>query len=452
MDMIEVKYKRYKEYKDSGVEWIGEIPKGWNFNKIKFVSDVFNGDSLNEKQKNKYSSENESHLAYISSKDINLNDSSINYNNGLRIPPDKISLKVAEKESTLLCIEGGSAGKKIAFNKQNVCFVNKLAAFKANDKFDDKYLFFTLKAGVFQTQFSLGLSGLIGGVSLSSINNFFIATPPLSEQTAIANFLDEKTAKIDKAIAQKEKMIALLKERKQIVIQDLVTGKWTIENGEWKITPPEKIKDSGVEWIGKIPKGWEVKRLKYVAKINPKSLPENTNPNLEFEYVDIGSVTFENGIEKTDKYTFKNSPSRARRIATQGDTVISTVRTYLKAIDFILAEKINFIYSTGFAVLHAFEELYNKFLFHFIRSNAFTEQVRINSTGMSYPAINSTDLGKLFFCGPPKKDQTAIVQQIETQSAKIDKAIALQQKQIEKLKEYKATLIDSAVTGKIKVI
>jgi type I restriction enzyme S subunit len=206
-----------------------------------------------------------------------------------------------------------------------------------------------------------------------------------------------------------------------------------------------------VEWIGEIPEHWEVKRLKNVCHINRNALPEITNKDFKFRYVDIGSVSLEEGIVETEVYLFKNSPSRARRIAKSGDTVISTVRTYLKAIDFVNEEKSKYIYSTGFAVLEPESYIYPEFLANFVRSDAFTVQVTINSKGMSYPAINSTDLSRLFVVHSNIEEQKEISIYIETSSQKIETAISLKQQEIEKLKEYKSSLINSVVTGKVKV-
>lgn len=111
-------------------------------------------------------------------------------------------------------------------------------------------------------------------------------------------------------------------------------------------------KDSGVDWLGEIPEHWEVRRLKNVCTINQNALPETTKKDYSFEYVDIGSVTFENGITHSEAFLFKNAPSRARRIAQAGDTIVSTVRTYLKAIDYIEECKSNYIFSTSFAILN----------------------------------------------------------------------------------------------------
>lgn len=250
--------QKYPAYKDSGVEWLGEIPSGWSEIKIKINSTIYNGDSLNENKKAKYESDDETHLAYISSKDIDLDTSIISYENGLRIPRNEPKYKVAKINSSLICIEGGSAGRKIAFTNQDVCFVNKLACVSAKNNLNSKFLYYTLKGSLFQTQFKLAMSGMIGGVAISSINNFYILIPPLPEQTAIAAFLDHKTALIDQAIGINQKQIELLKERRQILIHNAVTR---------GLNPNVKMKDSGVEWIGEIPEEWEVKRIKHLGKI-----------------------------------------------------------------------------------------------------------------------------------------------------------------------------------------
>ncbi|MCK0206390.1 restriction endonuclease subunit S, partial [Ornithobacterium rhinotracheale] len=378
--------KKYSQYKDSGVEWLGQIPAHWEFIKLKYCSDIFNGNSLNDNLKNKFQSFEEEGLAYISSKDINLNTSEINYESGLRIPFNEKKYKIAPKNSILLCIEGGSAGRKIAFTNQNVCFVNKLACLHSKKNMISKYLFYTSRASIFTEQFFLALTGLIGGVSISNISNFVVPLPPLEEQQAIADFLDRKTQQIERVIAQKEKMIALLKERKQIIIQQAVTK---------GLNPDVPLKDSGVEWLGEIPAHWEVKKLKFCTEINKNSLDENTKSNLPIKYVDIGSVSFENGIEKVENYTFANSPSRARRIAKINNIIVSTVRTYLKAITLVKEEFSDCVFSTGFAILECKNMLNSYFLSFFVKSDAFTKQVDLSSKGMSYPAINSTDLSNL---------------------------------------------------------
>lgn len=422
-------FKKYPAYKDSGVEWLGEIPEHWQAIKMKYLfRDV--------SEKNKPEAE----LLSVTQDQGVVPRTWVE--NRMVMPSGNLeSFKFIQKGDFAISLRSFEGGLEYCHHEGIIS--PAYTVLKKRKGLIDGYYKYLFKSKSFISEIQTSVVGIREGKNISyfELSYSLMPIPSPEEQTAIATYLDDKTAKIDRAIAQKEKMIALLKERKQIIIQNAVTK---------GLDPNAKMKHSGVEWIGEIPEGWEVKRLKFVAKININSLPENTPRLFSFNYVDIGSVSFENGIERTEYFEFKNAPSRARRITKRGNTVISTVRTYLKAIDYISEDKAGFIYSTGFAVLEPIG-LVNEFLYHFVRSNAFTEQVTVDSKGMSYPAINSTDLSRLFLAIPPIQDQTAIVTHIETQSSKIDKAIKLQEQQIEKLKELKSTLIENAVTGKIKV-
>lgn len=449
-------YDKYPAYKESGLEWLGEIPEHWGLNKLKFLGFLYSG--LSGKKGDDFDKEKIDNMKpFIPFTNI-FNNFYIDLEQFHYVRIDESENQNRVKKNDILFLMSSETLEDIGKNsiylgENKEIYLNSFCkGFRITSiKLLPKFINYLLYSDTYRNYFSLEARGFTRiNLKQEYVNNALVILPPIHEQEKIAEFLDEKTEKIDRAIAQKEKMIALLKERKQIIIQDLVTGKkvWNADKNTW--TSPEKTKDSGVEWIGEIPEDWEVKRLKYVSDINLYSLSEDTPKAFSFNYVDIGSVSFENGIEKTEFIEFKNSPSRARRITKKDNTIISTVRTYLKAIDFITEEKSKYIYSTGFAVLEP-KDLLPKFLFHFVRSNSFTEQVTVDSKGMSYPAINSTDLSKLLLAIPTINEQSLIVSQIETQSAKIDKAIDLQAQQIEKLKELKSTLIDSAVTGKIKV-
>ncbi len=187
-------------------------------------------------------------------------------------------------------------------------------------------------------------------------------------------------------------------------------------------------------------------KLKYVCLINSDKLPEDKDKAFEFEYVDIGNVTYEGGIIATETFKFKDAPSRARRLVRENDIIVSTVRTYLRAIDFIEGRKVNYVYSTGFAVLRPLDFINPKFLSYYIKSATFTNQVDVCAKGMSYPAINSSELGDLFVFVPPLEVQTRIANFLDDKCAKIDKAIAQKERLIELLKERKQILIHKAVT------
>lgn len=427
--------KKYDNYKNSGLEWLGEIPEHWEVKKLKYLSEIKTGYTPLTSNSNNFS---ENGTVWV--KPDNLNGFYEIFDS-----KEKISLKgvkeqnIIKRGSVLVCSIGtigkfGIAGVDLLTNQQiNSITFNKLILNNYG-----KYLISNC-----ESEFIKWSNGnVVSILNTSSQKNIYFLLPPIQEQTAIANFLDDKTTKIEQAIAIKQKQIELLKERRQILIHKAVTR---------GLNDSVKFKDSGVEWIGEIPEHWEVKRLKDICSINLNSLPENTNINLEFKYVDIGSVSLENGINNIEEYTFKNAPSRARRIAKKGDTIISTVRTYLKAIDFIDEVKSTYVYSTGFAVLHPKEFIYPEFLGNFVRSDAFTEQVTVNSKGMSYPAINSTDIGRLVVVHCGFEEQKQIVEFIETAATKIATAISLKEQEIEKLKEYKMSLIDGVVTGKVRV-
>ena len=424
-------FQKYSAYKDSGVEWLGQIPAHWDMLPNKFIFKLKK--NLVGKKSNQYT------LLSLTLHGIIKRDME---NPQGKFPAEFDTYQEVNNGDFVFCLfDVEETPRCVGLSDFDGMITGAYTVMQVGSKFDKRFLYYFYLNLDKDKRLRPLYTGLRNTISKDNFFAFKAFVPPLPEQTAIAAFLDDKTAKIDRAIAHKEKMISLLKERKQIIIQNAVTK---------GLDPNTKMKHSGVEWIGEIPEGWEVKRLKFVSKININSLPENTPNTFSFNYVDIGSVSFENGIERTEYFEFKNAPSRARRIAKKGNTVISTVRTYLKAIDYISKDKAEFIYSTGFAVLEPIG-LVNEFLYHFVRSNAFTEQVTVDSKGMSYPAINSTDLSRLFLAIPPIQEQTAIVAHIETQSAKIDKAIKLQEQQIEKLKELKSTLIDSAVTGKLRV-
>ena len=211
------------EMKESEIEWIGEIPSHWRKSKFKFVSDLYTGNSLNDSQKLKYESDNPNDIPYVSSKDIDVDYQTVDYNNGLRIPTEENPLKISPKGSFLMVVEGGSSGRKMVFLEQDVCFVNKLCSFKSVE--NTKFQYYFVQSSNYQDKFRLSLSGLIGGVSISNLKNFELTLPPLSEQQQIVSYLDEQTKKIDKTIFSEEKRVELLKEYKQSLISEVVTGK-----------------------------------------------------------------------------------------------------------------------------------------------------------------------------------------------------------------------------------
>jgi type I restriction enzyme S subunit len=269
-----------------------------------------------------------------------------------------------------------------------------------------------------------------------------IALPSLDEQCRIVSFLDRETAKIDALIEKKERLIELLQEKRTALITQAVTK---------GLDPTVPMKDSGVEWLGKIPAHWSVHRLKLLASINDEALSEKTDPQFEIVYVDIGGVDNIQGILECEEYLFETAPSRARRIVRDGDVIISTVRTYLRAITPIIAPECNLIVSTGFAVVRPTSRLNSNYGAFALRATYFVENIVANSTGVSYPAIEASKVSSFSIAFPELMEQQRIAAFLDRETAKIDALMSKIREAITSLREYRTALISAAVTGKIDV-
>lgn len=205
-------------------------------------------------------------------------------------------------------------------------------------------------------------------------------------------------------------------------------------------------KDSGVEWMGEVPEHWGVKPLKFTVKMNPDDLPDSTPDDIQITYVDIGSVSQEKGITSTEDYDFLNAPSRARRLVRDGDTIISTVRTYLRAVAAIKTPPDNMVVSTGFAVLRPVEGVTSNFLSLAVQSDFFISRVVSLSEGVSYPAIAPSALARIELWLPPNDEQVAIATFLDRETMRIDELVVKKERLIDLLQEKRAALITHAVT------
>ena len=209
-----------------------------------------------------------------------------------------------------------------------------------------------------------------------------------------------------------------------------------------------RYKPSAVEWIGDVPEHWEGRHLKYSASVNDEVLAETTDPDLELSYVDIGSVSAVKGISSTTKVSFEDAPSRARRIVRDGDTIVSTVRTYLRAIAAIRDPTPNTVVSTGFAVVRP-RSIFAPFMSYALHESGFIEAIMARSVGVSYPAINASEIGMLPIPIPETDEQQAIADFLDRETKKLDSLAAKIETATERLQEYRAALITASVTGKI---
>lgn len=208
----------------------------------------------------------------------------------------------------------------------------------------------------------------------------------------------------------------------------------------------QNMKEVDIRWLDKLPYHWQVSRLKHIAHINSQTLGEGVTEDFMIQYIDIGNVTLQGVQNPPEEMRFEGAPSRARRIVKSGDTIISTVRTYLQAIAFFENPPNNLIASTGFAVLTPTKKVYPKYLYYLVLTPRFINDVTAHSIGISYPAINPSDLANLSVWLPDLHEQQAIADFLDRETSIIDTLIAKKQALIERLQEKRTALISHTVT------
>lgn len=422
--------------RDSGIEWIGEIPITWDARRTKELFGTLSGNGLSTDL------QADDGIPFYKAGDISACDKF------LEVAKSFVDFSIAEKRSfniipamSIVFAKIGEAMKKNsrAITTIECCIDNNCQALipKSIDLGFAYYLLLSIDMRWFDN------AGTLPCVSVYKLMQSLMPYPPIAEQKKIADFLDGKCAEIDELVQTEEKMIEELKAYKQSVITEAVT------KGLDSAAP---MKDSGIEWIGAIPQSWRTMPIKHCCKINLESLKDTEKDDLLINYIDISSADENGNINFVDEITFLNAPSRARRIIRKGDVIISTVRTYLKVIALIDEKYDGFICSTGFAVLTPLEKVEARFLYYNIYTDSFTSRVSYYSNGISYPAINSSVLATLHITLPSIDEQKQIADYLDEKCAKIDEMIAIRTEQINQLKEYKKSLIYEYVTGKKEVV
>lgn len=225
-----------------------ELPQNWIECELIKVADLYTGNSINEKVKSeKYTNLSEG-INYIATKDIGY-DKKINYNNGVKIPVAERGFKVAPAKSTLLCIEGGSAGRKIGYTREDVCFVNKLCAFVSKlSEENSRWIYYYLQSYDFKSQFFDKKNGLIGGVGVNKLKQLKIKLPPENEQKRIVKKLDAIIPKVDEVNSRLERVPLILKRARQSILNQAITGELTKDwrkehniNTSWEETTIKSI-------------------------------------------------------------------------------------------------------------------------------------------------------------------------------------------------------------------
>lgn len=423
--------KTYARYKDSGISWIGDVPEHWN---VRY---------LFQKVREHYISNKEVHhqnllsLSYgrIIQKDINKTE-------GL-LPESFDTYQIVENGNIVLRLtdlQNDHKSLRVGLVTQEGIITS---AYECLEVFDNSllpvYLYYQLHSFDIKKMFYGMGGGLRQNLNYNELKKIRMVVPPLSEQEAIAEYLDKKTAQINELVSAKQKQIELLKEYKQSVIANAVTGK--IDERREK----RKWKDSGISWIGKIPENWEIKRAKYMFKKEKRDVRDGDDVVTCFR---DGEVTLRKN-RRTSGFTESITEIGYQGIR-KNDLVIHQMDAFAGAIGVSDSD------GKGTSVYHCctplgdYDVRYYASLLRIMAKKGFIQSlyrgIRERSSDFNFQVF-----GKQYLVVPPLSEQKEIVAYIEKMVSSIDSQIASIENQIANLNEYKQSLISDVVTGKVKV-
>lgn len=416
----------HESYQPSGAAWLGEVPAGWAVKKMKYLF-------RDHSQKGKPNAE----LLSVTQNQGVVPRGWVE--NRMVMPAGGLeTFKFIEKGDfaiSLRSFEGGleychhSGIISPAYTVLKACHPNHEPGYY-------RHLF---KCGAFISELQTSVVGIREGknISFDELSHSRIPIPPVPEQLAIAAFLDEKCAKLDEAVRIKEDQIKLLNERRQILIQQAVIR---------GLNPNARTMDSGIDWIGQIPAHWGVVRFKYL--FSQSRLPVRRSDGVVTSYRD-GQVTLR-ANRRLEGYTEAILEGGYQGVR-PGQLVLNSMDAFEGAIGVSDSDG---KCTPEYVICDPIVAVVNQFYFaSLLRQMALAKYIEVvcNAVRQRAVRIRFNNLASLFMVVPPLAEQSGIVAYIEAESKKIGDAIAIKKEQITTLKEYKTSLVNAAVTGKIKV-
>lgn len=431
--------ERYNEYKDSGVQWLGEIPSHWVDCKLRRLSKIVRGGSPRPIED------------YLSDEGYNW----IKIGDTIKGSKYITSTKQKIKKSGLSATRFVHSGDLILTNSMSFgnpyildidgCIHDGWLAFSELNGIDKEYLYYVLVSDLCGKQFKLQVDGgVVQNLNIDKVKDTWLALPPIEEQSSMVAYLDTATAKIDEAIAQQQKMIDLLNERKQIIINNAVTK---------GLNPDAPMKDSGVDWIGEICKNWRMYRLKHLLKTN---LMYGANESAESEetsyprYIRITDID-ENGKLKPDTFRSLEPLKAEPYLLTRGDILFARSgatagKTYL------FDEDIKACFAGYLIKAQVSNKLLSRYLMYYTRSGIYDQWKNSIFIQATIQNIGADKYANLRIPLPTIEEQKTIVSYLDTETMKIDKVLDTHKRQISLLQERKQIIINDVVTGKVKVL
>ena len=452
--------KHYKNTTDTNIDWLGHVPNKWLVVKLKYALSnvpypIVDGPFGTQLKAEEYT-EKGVPLVRISNLDFkgNLTLEDIKFiseEKALELQRSKINLN-----DVIIGKTGATIGKSGLNDKIEYGIISSscLKISVDQSKIFPQYFKYYVTSANFQSIIIQTASGSTRDtINITPMANLEVLIPSLQEQTQIAQYLDYQTRIIDELIKKKEKLIELLKEKRQAIINEAVTK---------GLNPKAKMKDSGIEWLGEVPEEWEIRNLEVVAKKNRYSItggPFGSDlKNEEYTEQGVRIIQLQNiGVgEFLDEYKIYTSEEKANYLFSSniypGEIIIAKMADPVARACIIpnIAER--FIMASDGIRLEVNNEKYNtKFIEYAINANYFNYQAELNSTGTTRLRIGLTTLKKLKVLLPRLIEQNLIIEYLESYNHTFLNSLQQLSSQIEKLKEYRQSIISEAVTGKIDV-
>ncbi len=415
-----MKYQRYPKYKDSGIEWIGEIPEHWG---IVPLFSVFH--------ENKIKQNNSLELNVLSLSYGKIVIRNVESNFGLL--PESFSTYQLVKDGNVILrltdLQNDKRSLRVGLANQEGIITSAYVSLCAHGVIIPKFGYYLLHSYDSMKVFYNYGGGVRQSMNFQDLRRLSLIFPQPNEQSVIVEYIEKTLEKLDVVISKQQQLIELLKEKRQAVITHAVTK---------GLDPNVPMKDSGIEWIGEIPANWNIKRLKYAAQLVTEKSRQYAK-----------RVALENVESWSGRYINTETKFEGEGVEfKEGDVLFGKLRPYLAKV-----YKAEFSGSAvgEFFVLRPYFDIDSDFLSALLLNREFINLVDGSTYGAKMPRVDWEFMGNLLLAIPPTTEQRNIFEIIDAKTSKIDYLISKQQQMIELLQEHKTSLISQAVTGKIDV-
>ena len=410
-----------------------ELPKGWKWEKISNLSDIYTGNSINETvKKEKYTGITEG-LNFIGTKDVDF-DGTINYENGVKIS-DYENFKTVPANTPLLCIEGGSAGKKLGITSEQVCFGNKLCAFVCKNV-EPKLVYYYLQTNAFFYSFMKERHGLIGGVSVGTLKNIPFPLPQNpAEQQRIVNRIETMFAKLDQAQEKAQSVLDSFETRKAAILHKAFTGELT---ANWR-------KENGVA-----DDSWEEKKIGECCKLGSGGTPSKSHTeyyeNGDIPWLKTGEIDWNDIYDVEEKITTAGVANSSAKIYPAESVVVAMYGMGVtRGKAGIL--KIPTTTNQAVCVLQPNKSLFNRYLFYYFMCNYWT--FREKAVGGNQLNYSATMISKWDIAIPSLPEQQEIVRILDTVLEKESRAKEAAQTVLDQIALLKKSILARAFRGEV---